>query len=427
MLDRTKPPKILSKFNCTLDGYNLIDVNNKLKLHCISSHEKEVVKIDLLYPAGRINEDYLAQARLTVDSIYEGNAKRDAESFNELMEYYGAVVRSGSGMDYASFSLVCLEKHFNDVFHPWFEMISKSAYSEDVINRKKSFISENLSRQIVKNNVISYRELTATIFGKAHPYGYNTMPEHFQKLTSDHLKTFHKKYIAEVNPQVIISGKLTEDIIDQVKNKLNQTEKLNVTNQNLKTPNQIKGVHVLEGPQSNQCSIRMGRRLFPFGHLDNEVFQLLNLILGGYFGSRLVSNIREEKGYCYHIDSSVDTMIHDGFFSISAEVSNENVSKTIEEINSELNRLREEKISEKELSLTKRYLNGQILAMLDGPFAKASLIKNYLRKDANPLDFNKFWPNLEKINAEDLVKMANKYLNPEDLITLVVGKKDIEV
>jgi predicted Zn-dependent peptidase len=161
--------------------------------------------------------------------------------------------------------------------------------------------------------------------------------------------------------------------------------------------------------------------MFNKHHPDFNGLYVLSTILGGYFGSRLMANIREDKGYTYNIYATLDAMLFDGYFCIGTEVGNELVEPTIKEIHHEMKLLREELVSTEELEMLRNYLMGNFLAMLDGPFNISELLRTMLIED---LPFSSFEQMIETVNTiqpEQLRDLACKYLNPDNMWEVVVG------
>ncbi len=169
-----------------------------------------------------------------------------------------------------------------------------------------------------------------------------------------------------------------------------------------------------------QAAIRIARPFPDRHHPDFTKVQVLNNILGGFFGSRLMSNIREDKGYTYGIHSYLQNHIHDTALVISTEAGRDVCKATIEETYKEMNILRNEIVEEEELNLVRNYMIGSILGDLDGPFQIIARWKSYI---LNNLDANYFYNSIETIktvSAEELQVLAKKYLNPEEFYELVV-------
>ncbi|MEM9822073.1 MAG: insulinase family protein, partial [Bacteroidota bacterium] len=183
------------------------------------------------------------------------------------------------------------------------------------------------------------------------------------------------------------------------------------------TPKSIKIPH----PDSVQTAIRIGSKIFNKKHPDYPGLFVLNTILGGYFGSRLMTNIREDKGYTYNIFSTLDTMISDGYFYIGTEVGNEFVEPTMTEIYGEIERLQNEAVEEGELQMVRNYLLGNLLTNLDGPFNVADVIKSLILDDLPFSEFDQMVHRIKTIESDELRRLAQKYLQKDQLWELIVG------
>ena len=170
-----------------------------------------------------------------------------------------------------------------------------------------------------------------------------------------------------------------------------------------------------------QTSIKTGRKLINRKHSDYPSLFLLNTILGGYFGSRLMTTIREEKGYTYNIYSTLDPLKNDGYFYVGTEVDNEFVSPTLEAIKSEMNNLKSEIIPPQELSMVKNYLSGNFLSLLDGPFAIGSILRTLTSDDLDLNYFQSFYQKIQETTSDDLLDLANKYWDFNNFTTVIVG------
>ena len=174
-------------------------------------------------------------------------------------------------------------------------------------------------------------------------------------------------------------------------------------------------------PNSLQSGIRVGRRLFSRRHPDfNGVF-VLNTILGGYFGSRLMTNIREKKGFTYNIYSTADAMLHDGCLYIATEVNADKAAATLRAIFSEMKKLREKPVSDDELDMVRNYLLGMLLNGLDGPMNISDVVRNLLVEGLPLSAFDELVQAVRSIRPEDIQALAQQYLQPEDFWVVRVG------
>jgi predicted Zn-dependent peptidase len=170
-----------------------------------------------------------------------------------------------------------------------------------------------------------------------------------------------------------------------------------------------------------QTAIRIGKVMFNKTHPDFISFSVLNTILGDYFGSRLMSNIREDKGYTYGIGSYMMENTHFGYFMIATEVAKEVCEATLHEVKKELERLQNELVPEEELELVKSYLLGQLLKAADGPYAMLDLFSGVELHGMDISFYNKYIQKVQEITAEEIREMARKHLDWKSLSIISVG------
>ena len=176
----------------------------------------------------------------------------------------------------------------------------------------------------------------------------------------------------------------------------------------------------IDGPQVHQAAIRIGSRLFPQTHPDFNGLFVLNTILGGYFGSRLMMEIRENQGLTYGIYSSVDSFASDGCFYISTETATDNTGKVIEAIGLEINKLKQDLIPVEELQMARNYLMGHLMTQIDGPFSTMDYIKSLKIEHLADDSFADMVRTIQQITPSQLRELAIKYLDLSEWVTIVV-------
>jgi predicted Zn-dependent peptidase len=279
-----------------------------------------------------------------------------------------------------------------------------------------------LEVEAAKPEVQSYRIITEQIFGSEHPYGYNSTPERYYALNRQDILDHYEHFYQAGACKVFISGKVDDQILTQLREGLER-----LPNKGKVTPRpgiaRLSGTKNLQLEQEGavQTAIRLGLPLFQRSHPDYPALFFLNTLLGGYFGSRLMSNIREEKGYTYNISSSLDCMRYDGCWLISTEVSPEFAEPTKAEIHREMERLRSESVDPDEIEMVGNYVLGLLLSMLDGPFNVADAVKTLISEEA-PLDFFEEMARLcQEFTADQLKELSRQYLDPDQLLEVSVG------
>jgi len=421
MLNRNTAPAIQRVADLKLPLPDVHHLDNGIPVYETRLGTQDIIKLEILFHAGRPHEEKKLAARATAALLKEGTTTMSSAEIAEKIDFYGGTLNIPVNLDTSNVILYSLTKHFKKllpivadmVTHPIFPAEELSAFCERNI--------QNLSVDLTRGDVVAYRKITEFIFGEHHAYGYNSSEESYRALTrQDLIKHFQRNYHAG-NCRIFISGKTTEQHIDLLNTYFGQTIPKGELQeiafaQYLLVPKKVK----IPQEESVQTAIRVGCKLFNRNHPDFNGLYILNTILGGYFGSRLMTNIREDKGYTYNIFSSLDAMIHDGYFYIGTEVGNEFVEKTLVEIHREIAILKEELVDEEELNMVRNYILGNMLTMLDGPFNVADVIKTYVAENLPITDFDSLTHTVKNITAEELRELARKYFKPENMWQVIV-------
>jgi predicted Zn-dependent peptidase len=247
-------------------------------------------------------------------------------------------------------------------------------------------------------------------------------PEHYDALNHEILSSYYSNQYKKGLKAVVVAGKFTEDHISAVKElivKLNfsKSTAINVVENILLNPEKL----YITKKESVQSAIRIGKKMFNRKHPDYFSFSILNTVLGGYFGSRLMSNIREDKGYTYGIGSGLATNVNDGYFFISTEVGADVCKDAVKEIYFEIERLRNDKIPTNELQLVKNYLFGAFQRSIDGPFALADRQKSLYLNSLTNKHLEQYLQELADITPEKLLECAQKHLDQASFTEVVAG------
>jgi predicted Zn-dependent peptidase len=273
-----------------------------------------------------------------------------------------------------------------------------------------------------KCDFVANRLIDVYLYGKDHPYGKVSTAGDYDQVQTHDLKNFYKNFYQGGKCIMFAAGKLPADF----KEHLNKNFGDLFINFSIESPHntvvaeQNKKFRISNDPLGVQGAIRIARPFPNRHHPDFKKAAILNNLFGGFFGSRLMANIREEKGYTYGIHSYLQNQLQQSAWMISTEAGKDVCEATIAEVYNEMNLLREELVDEEELLLVKNYMMGTNLGDLDGPFHIIARWKNLI---LNGLDENYFYDSVntvKNITAGELKDLANKYLVPEDFFELVV-------
>ncbi|MFM8450252.1 MAG: M16 family metallopeptidase [Haliscomenobacter sp.] len=422
MPNRARAPRTFPVRHIDFPVVQELRLDNGFPLLVLHSDTQEVTRVDVVFHAGRPYEQKNLVARATAAQIREGTRKHTSAEVAEHFDYYGSEFSAPFQLDTANLSLVALNKHLESVLPVFSEILHSPAFPEAELAH---FIQRNQQKLLVdlsQNDVIAYRQITEMIFGSAHPYGYNSTPDMYAALTSADLQAHHQRTYSANNGVVFASGWVDEHAIRLLNDTLGQAVAGGVEATPLIPVSDSMPVRQrLHHPRSQQTAIRIGRRLFNRHHPDYHKMYVVNTLLGGYFGSRLMSSIREEKGYTYNIYSSLECMRFDGYFYIATETGNEVAEKALQQIYEEIAGMQEHLVSQKELNLAKNYLLGGMLSQIDGPFNTMDLVRSLTLESLDLSFFQEAVAAIREITPEEVRDLARKYLGRDQMWEILVG------
>ncbi|MBL0026257.1 MAG: insulinase family protein [Saprospiraceae bacterium] len=422
MINRKKGPDIIKIKKLFLPDTEIYSLPNGAQVCEVNLGSQEIIKFEIFHHAGRIKEDFHLASRAVSSLIKDGTTSKTSAQISEEIDYYGSSVKTASNMDFSYSTLFTLSKHCNRVLPLLQDMYYHPVFLEDEVQKFKQLNIQKLKEELTKNDVITYRQITEEIFGKNHPYGYNSTESDYQALSQEIIQNHYNQYLGSDNCYIFISGKINNEIRSLTSELFGSVEKASKHKEyNFTAPPVIGRKIGLKSKNEHQSAIKTGRHLFNKNHPDNPAFFLLNIIYGGYFGSRLMVNIREDKGYTYDISSSADQMLHDGCFYVSTEAAPEYVTPLLNDIYHQMEVLKQDKVKSNELSMVRNYLMGTFMNMLDGPLNISSMVKTMVLSGKKPQDFLVFCEELLSLTPQNIIETAQKYFIPEEMTEVLVS------
>lgn len=424
-LDRKVAPAIHDavEFDYKLPPINKQTLDNGIPLYWLDAGVQDVVQIDWIFPAGLWYEQKPSVAHATAGLLKNGTSKYTAEQIHEALEFYGAQLKVAAGNDYATVTLYSLTKHLPELLPMIFEIITDATFPENEVQIHKKNAVQRLLVNLRQCEFVANQRIDALLFGPDHPYGRFSKKESIEAVQREDLITFYKSHYTLADVQMFMGGKVSESdvkCINDIFGKIPLEKKERPNLQFAITPSAERIHRVDNDPNGVQGAVRIGR-LFPNRtHPDYSPMVVLNTLFGGYFGSRLMSNIREDKGYTYGIYSSVSPEKNGGSLIIHTETGKDVTEKAIKEIYYEMELLRNEVASDDELLLVKNYLLGGLLGDLDGPFSILQRWRTLILNGFTEEYFNNNIRIYKTITAKELQVLAQKYFVKEDYHEVVV-------
>lgn len=401
-------------------------LKNGIKVFTLNNGSQELTKIEFLFKAGMFYQPKPLIASAANNLLETGTKSYTANQISDGIDFYGSFFECSVDQDYSSLALFSLNKYLDNSLKFVEEIIKYPTFPKEEFD---IYISNKKQKHLVnsqKVNVLARRRFSELIFGEKHPYGIDVKTEDFEKLSVNEVKDFYSHFYHSANCTIIASGKLPDNLIDVLNNYFGSSAWGNaniITEPKAEVSTTKDNKHFVEKADAIQSAIRVGRIMFNKKHEDYFKFQVLNTILGGYFGSRLMANIREDKGYTYGIGSGLSSLVNAGYFFISTEVGADVTNDALKEIYAEIKLLREELVGEEELETVRNYVLGQFLRSVDGAYALADKFKAIWEFGLGYDYFDRYFDAVKSVTPQELKDLANKYLQEKDLIELVVGKK----
>jgi predicted Zn-dependent peptidase len=427
MIDRTQAPAFNTIDKVDITKATALKLNNGIDLFTIDAGSQEIIRLEFVFKAGMYYQPATLIASTTNSLLETGTKSFTANQISDGIDFYGSFIELGVGQDYACVTLYSLNKYLKESLAFIEEILKYPVFPQEELNIHITNKKQKHQINSQKVAVIARRKFSELLFGKTHPYGVDVQDKDFDRINLNEIKEFYNNYYQSQNCTIIASGHLPKDLQATLNKFFGEKEwgssphKIVTEKFPLSTTNQP--VHFFEKEDALQSAIRIGRVLFNKTHPDYFHFQVLNTILGGYFGSRLMANIREDKGYTYGIGSGLMSLVNTGYFFISTEVGSDVTTQALEETYKEIKNLREELVSHEELETVRNYILGQVLRSVDGPFALADKFKAIWEFGLDYSYFDNYFRAIKTVTPQQVRDMANKYLKQEDLIECVAGKK----
>lgn len=417
-LDRVVAPAFSLPPSFELPKVTRISRSNGFDAFVFDQIPQELVKIELIFEAGRWQEPTPGVSYFTAHLLEKGTGKHNAQAIAEWFDRFGAHIEISSGADFSSISLYVLKKRLSNVLPLFTEMVTTPAFPESELELIKGIFKQNLRVNLEKNSFVASQLLKKNLFGPQHPYGSAVEEKDVDNITTTALSNFYKAHFRPSH--LFVTGRLPSNTIDEILSIFNPKG-------NNRPPtsdhNVAPGVtHVYQDKkESIQTSIRMGLRTLNRNHNDYATLLLANHLLGGFFGSRLMKNIREEKGLTYGIYASVQPFVRDSIWVVGADVNKENLDLTIHEINHEINRLAQESPSQNELEAARNHFLGSLQLDMANPFSVVEKIKTIALNGLSQDFYSELFSRITAVTPNDISVITRSYFPIPEIIVAKVG------
>lgn len=406
--------------------------SNGVSLACFPDKDSEVVRLEFIFAnAGSNNQKKYFTAAAAANLLTEGSGDMSAAMMADKLDYYAAYVEKSTDRESTSVAFYFLKKYSAQIM-PLVELIIKQPlYAEKEFDIYKNKQRQSVELNSRKTNMIAYKKFYQLLFPAENPLSGFGKASDFDLLSRDDVREFYDEFYSSKECEISLAGNFSDELLktleqnfgsnDWGKGKVHSMQEEPVT-----ALPQVETAFVHKD-KAVQASLRVGNVCISHKDKDFMPFKVLVALFGGYFGSRLMTNIREEKGYTYSIGSYVTTYRNCAVLSTLADVKAEKAKETFKEIDKEIEKLQNERVEEKELCVLKNYLLGECLRGLDGVFDMAEKFSVLRRSGYSLSYFDDMQKAIVETKPEDIRVLAQKYLMADKMSrVLVCDKKFME-
>jgi zinc protease len=403
------------------------NLSNGIPVIIMPAGTEPVCRVDLIFEAGSRYQDIIFQSSLTNQMIPEGTSNLTGGKIAEEFEFYGSYFNISADRDEADITIHSLEKYLEHVLQLLGEVVLKPTFPEEELSVIKANRIESMKVDDQRVESLARKQFNRLLFGERHPYGIVGEIADIHPITPRNLIDFHSGFYNQSHCRIMITGPNPDQylkLVDKIFGNSWPTDQSSGQKPRVELPplqtSQIQR-SIITRSEAVQTAIRIGKPLFSRTHPDFMGLTIVNTILGGYFGSRLMSNIREEKGYTYGIASHLLTLKDSGYFVIGSTVAADVWEDTVKECFKEIDRLCSDPVKATELKLVRNYLTGQIQRSVDGAFQMADQLRALWQHDFDLRYLSDFMKLINSITPGEIRDLASKYLDPSNMKVVAAG------
>lgn len=427
MLNRSHQPLIREPEQLEVPSPQRRVMKNGIPLYILNAGDNEVVRIDLLMEGGRWQQTQRLQALFANRMLREGTRRYTAAEIAEKLDYYGAWLELSSSSEYAFVTLYSLNKYLPMTLDVFESIVKEPVFPEKELG---VIIDNNIQQFLIngsKVDFLAHRGLVNAVYGDKHPSGQLVRMDDYHLINPSVLQRFYDRHYHSGNCRIYISGKVDEDAIRRIETVFG-SEPFGKDFRKPEKPVFLPETSpekrfFIERADAMQSAVRMGMLSVDRRHPDYLKARVLVTLFGGYFGSRLMSNIREDKGYTYGISAGIMPYPDSGLLVINTETDNEFVEPLIKEVYHEIDRLQNDLVPAEELAMVKNYMLGDTCRSYESAFSLADawiFIHTSGLTDSYVADVVEA---VKSITPAEIRELASRYLCKETLKEVVSGKK----
>ncbi len=398
-----------------------LPLKNGIDLYMLPSDDFEVLRISFVFRAGSAAQQVPFSASAAANLLAEGSRGMTGAEIAEQLDYYGSWYDVNLDRDYAYINFATLSKFFDRTLAVAEQILLDPTFPEEELRSYCAKRRQRLAIERTKVDVQAREAFAKALFGARHPYGISSDEAEYDRLTRDAVVAFHTAHYTAENCVVVCSGRIGAHERQAIASLAERIPQRAAAAPAVFPEPQTTHAVFVEHPGAVQSSLRIGRLLFPRQHPDFVGMQVVATTLGGYFGSRLMQNLREEHGYTYGAVAAMVNFERAGYFAVATQVGTDVTREALREIFHEIERLGEEPMSEEELCLVRNMMIGEMMRVLDDPFGIADVTIENILCGTDNTTIGENIRRIRRITPEEVRQLARRYLCREELVTVVAG------
>jgi zinc protease len=425
VLNRSIPPAPRPVAQRPFPAVDETALANDIVVRMVRFGELPLCEVQVVFQAGMVYETAPALAEFTAKMLREGTRTLNASELAQALDTQGAFLGIETGYENTTVGISTLLRTLPESVQLLADVLLQPAFPATEFALLQQRTLQSLSVEAQRTGWHARRLLATGLFGEEHPYGRAVLPEHVQALALEHLQDYHRTHLHPSNCYILVAGQFEPDTLLPLLNAhfghLPSADQCpNALGLDVLPPTTNEPIH-FSLPGKQQSTLRLGQRSIARNHPDYQALRFATLVLGGFFGSRLMQNLREAKGYTYGVSASLSAMRHSGYLVLGTDVSNEHVPDSLVQMRHELQRLRTELLTDHELEIARNYLLGRMLSRLETPFEVADIVKTLIANGVPITEEDAAFRTIQALTAEDIRRAAELHFHPDAMVEVVCG------
>lgn len=429
MIDRSKAPEIRPFDDVHLDFPEVQYLSNGIPIQIVNRGDEEVNRVAVYVRGGILDEARPMQAMLTAATAVEGFDKMTSADIALKLDYSGAWKATQAYDDWTEISFWSLNENYGDSLEILKGCLTSPTFNVDDLSLLQRRYASTYAMQHMRGKYMASLALRRMLYGENHPLAGDVTPEDVMAVTPAIMRSFYDKFYKTTGMRIVLAGRITDEMLAMTDASLGQIDRGGLVPptynwSGFKFSREARQI-VIDMPEATQSSVSMAIPAVPRRHPDYFILRVLVTLLGGYFGSRLMKNIREEKGYTYGISAILAGREHCSYIGISSECEIMHTKSLINEVKHEMQRLCDETVSQSELDTVKQYMLSDLVKTLDTPFNVAGYVASAITFGVYPEYFNEQVRAIMNISPSDLLRGAQKYLDEKLMLIAVAAPQSL--